>query len=149
MFSPSKKEPAPKRSSVAPSANSNSLNSLVQGTVIEGTVNAQNDIRIDGKLTGNLICSGKVIIGPQGFIEGDIKCDNAVIEGRFDGVLTVSELLNVKETATINGEITTNKLIVQSGAIFNVACRMGGQTLKEFTKPKSKSDKEIVSFLKE
>lgn len=36
----------------------------------------------------------------------------------------MTELLNVRETAEVEGEITTNKLIVQSGAKFNVACKM-------------------------
>jgi cytoskeletal protein CcmA (bactofilin family) len=47
-----------------------------------------------------------------------------VIEGRFNGILLVSELLNVRETAEVDGEITTNKLLVQSGARFNVTCKM-------------------------
>jgi cytoskeletal protein CcmA (bactofilin family) len=57
-------------------------------------------------------------------VEGEIRCQNAVIEGRFKGIMFVNEMLNVKETAEIDGEITTNKLLVQSGAKFNVACKM-------------------------
>jgi cytoskeletal protein CcmA (bactofilin family) len=103
-----------------------SLNSLVQGTVIEGTVTSESDIRIDGTIKGKLFCNAKVIIGPAGTIEGEIKCKNAVIEGKFQGTLEVAELLNVREMASVSGDVRTNKLIVQSGAVFSVNCTMGG-----------------------
>ena len=69
----------------------------------------------------------EIIIGETGLIEGQINCTNAVVQGRFEGTLNVKELLNVRKTAVINGEITTNKLIVEAGAIFNVSCKMGKQ----------------------
>lgn len=100
------------------------LNALVKGTVIEGTVRCDSDLRVDGAIKGKLSCSSKVIIGPTGSVEGEIRCQNAVIEGIFKGNLYVTELLNVRETAEIDGDVTTNKLIVQSGAKFNVACKM-------------------------
>jgi len=73
---------------------------------------------------GKIYCDAKVIIGPSGTVEGEISCQNAVIEGRFEGVLEVKELLNVRETAFINGDVSTGKLIVQPGAVFNVVCKM-------------------------
>lgn len=107
----------------------NVTNSIVDGTTIRGDINANNDIRIDGALYGNLDCGGRVIIGAQGKVEGDISCVNAIVEGSFTGKLTVKELLSVKETGVVNGEIQTDKLMVQTGALFNVTCSMGGQIL--------------------
>ncbi len=115
---------------VRDSANSQSTNSLVRGTTIEGTITTESDIRIDGKLVGHLISKGKVIIGPSGEIKGDIECQNAMIEGHFSGRLQVHELLQIKETAQVEGEVQTSKLVVQSGSIFNVTCSMGGKTMK-------------------
>ena len=105
------------------------INSLGQGTKLVGDLNAQNDMRIDGTLEGNLSCAGKLILGPKGLITGQIDCQNAVIEGSIDGIIRVKELLQVKESANITGEITTSKLMVQPGAIFNVKCSMGGQKI--------------------
>ena len=122
----------------APS-NLQSNNSLVQGTRIEGNVFTESDIRIDGKLIGSLNSKGKVIIGPSGQIEGEIHCANAVVEGRFSGTLVATELLQIKESAHVEGDINTNKLIVQSGSTFNVNCKMGGQKIKEL-KGKKKSN---------
>ena len=109
-----------------------SINSLVEGTSIEGHLSSKSDIRIDGKLNGTLECAGKVIIGPTGFIQGEINCKFAVIEGRFEGTVIVEDTLQVREKAMINGDVTTGKLIVQTGAIFNVTCKMGGQVLGDY-----------------
>ena len=127
MFNNSKNEQKGKTNGLIASASSTSSNSLIQGTNIEGNVQAEKDIRIDGTLRGSLTCKGKVIIGPTGFIAGDIQCENAVIEGRFEGILIVGDVLHVKETAKVDGDVTTQKLVVQPGSIFNVKCKMGSQ----------------------
>jgi len=123
MFGNTKNESKSNGAISTPSTTSS--NSLVQGTNVEGTVQAEKDIRIDGTMKGTLICKGKVIIGPTGTIIGDVQCENAVIEGRFEGVMTVGEVLHVKETAKVEGDISTQKLIVQPGSLFNVKCKMG------------------------
>ncbi len=126
MFNNTKNDTKGKTNGLIASASSSS-NSLVQGTNIEGTVQADKDIRIDGTLKGTLNCKGKVIIGPTGYITGEVQCENAVIEGRFEGVLLVNDILHVKETARVEGDVTTQKLVVQPGSIFNVKCKMGAQ----------------------
>lgn len=126
MFGGKEKNGSVTRSSSS-SSNLGALNTLVEGTIVEGQVTAKSDIRIDGMIRGSLTCDGKVIIGATGFVEGQIKCDSAVIQGRFEGTLDVKDLLNVRQTAKINGEISTGKLIVESGAVFNVTCKMGNQ----------------------
>jgi len=134
-----KDQPVSQKKSSSSSSMSNSSNSLVAGTQLEGTVKADNDFRIDGALIGNLHCKGKVIIGPTGSVDGEINCVNALVEGNFNGVLKAKELLSVKETAKITGEIVVDKLQVQSGAVFNVKCQMGGQTISNVNKNASKS----------
>lgn len=116
----------PRNGSVTP-VNPNAFNSLVHGTVVEGTVRSESDIRVDGLIKGKLFCDAKVVIGPTGQIEGEIRCANAVVEGKFEGTLVVNELLTIRENAVVSGEVTTGKLLVQSGAVFNVNCNMGGQ----------------------
>ena len=115
----------PTNNSSMTSTGSSGINALVKGTHIEGSITAQNDIRIDGSVEGNLNCSGKLIIGPEGRLDGEAICKNAVIEGRFEGVLTVEEILDVRESANVSGNIKTGKLLVQTGATFNGNCDMG------------------------
>ena len=102
-----------------------SVNSIGEGTFVEGTINADSDIRIDGEIKGNLSCKGKLILGERGKIVGDIECTNALIEGEIRGKIVVKELLQVKDSAIIDGDISTDKLNVDSGAVFNVNCNMG------------------------
>ena len=126
MFGSNKNKDAGK-TSIMPTSSSHSLNSLVQGTVVEGKVKATNDIRVDGSIKGDLICDAKVIIGPSGSVEGTIKCVNAVIEGSFDGKMLVKELLNIRESAKVSGEVNYGKLIVQSGAVISGSYEVGGE----------------------
>jgi len=101
------------------------INTLVEGTHLEGTINTQSDLRVDGQVNGTIHCDGKLIIGAPGVVEGDVVANNAVIEGRFDGNLHVHEVLDVRETAEVTGEIKTGKLLVQNGATFTGNCDMG------------------------
>jgi cytoskeletal protein CcmA (bactofilin family) len=142
-----KKEQPAKKMNTSSTSSSNSINALVSGTTIEGKVKASNDFRIDGTLIGTLECKGKVIIGPSGVVDGEINCINALIEGKFDGNLRVKELLSVKDSAKITGEIVTDKLLVQSGAVFNVKCQMGGQTISNVSTSQSPSTKSLKKDL--
>ena len=116
-------------------SNSSAINTLVEGTHVDGTINSTNDIRIDGRITGTINCEGKLIIGPSGKVEGIVVCQNAVIEGYFSGDLQVKEVLDVRESATILGEIKTSKLLVQNGATFNGNCDMGSKLKNLSTTP--------------
>lgn len=125
------------------SLTSKSINSLVLETKVEGTINTKNDIRIDGSLVGTLICQGKVIIGTKGRVEGEINCENAVIEGEFKGEIKVSDLMIVQDTARIEGDVFTEKLQVEPGAIYNVKCTMGGQQIKASKEKPSQAEAKI------
>lgn len=111
----------------SPVRSSNSLlhNSLVKGSRLEGNVISDNDFRIDGEFVGNLNCTARVIIGPTGEFKGEIDCENAIIEGRFNGNLLIRGVLEVREGAVIEGDVETHKLVVQSGSVFDVNCSMG------------------------
>ncbi len=104
---------------------SSNINTLVEGSHSEGTINTQNDLRVDGTIVGTVNCGGKLIIGPTGNVDGEVTSQNAVIEGRFNGVLTIHDILDVRDTASVTGEIKTGKLLVQNGATFTGSCDMG------------------------
>lgn len=99
-------------------------NRIVEGTTIKGDIISQADFRLDGNLIGNFQSGGKIVIGPAGSIVGDIVCKNADIEGKFDGKIQVEELLSIKATAHINGEVSVGKLSVEPGAVFTASCVM-------------------------
>lgn len=104
---------------------SNSSNNIGKGTVLEGNVETFGNIRIEGKVLGNIKSKSKVVLGQSSHVDGNILAQNAEIEGEVQGTLEVSELLVLKPTSIIHGDIKTNKLVVESGAQFNGGCKMG------------------------
>ena len=99
-------------------------NRIVEGTIIKGDIISQADFRLDGELTGNFQTKGKIVIGPAGSVTGDIVCKNADIEGKYKGKIQVLEILNVKNKASIYGEVICGKLSVEPGADFSASCMM-------------------------
>ena len=113
-------------SSKAEAVNSpDKLNRLVEGTSVKGDVKTDSNFRLDGELIGTLNTLGKLVVGPQGRIEGDIICGNADIEGEVIGNIRVDGTLLLKATANVKGNIITQKLGIETGATFNGNCQMG------------------------
>ncbi|MFH6767385.1 polymer-forming cytoskeletal protein [Gaetbulibacter aquiaggeris] len=121
--------------------NSSSQNIIAQGTKITGDFNSEGDFRIDGTIEGNIITSGKVVVGKSGFIKGTLQGTEAHFEGKFSGKLTLSGVLTLKSTAHIEGEVIVGKLSVEPGATFNVTCIMKG-TVKEMNKGGQQREQE-------
>jgi len=128
------------KESKAASSEINGTNQIMVGTTITGDVVCDGNIRIDGILNGNLSAKGKVVIGPNGVIDGELNCQNADISGTVKAKVTVAELLTLKSTAKLNGDISTNKLSIEPGANFSGACSMGG-IVKDFAKHGAGSEK--------
>ncbi len=100
------------------------INLISAGTDITGDVKSNGDIRIDGSLKGNLNTKGKVVIGPTGKVNGEVICKNSEVSGVVEGKITVSQLLNLKASSKIVGDIVTAKLSIEPGAIFSGYCKM-------------------------
>ena len=119
------------------------VNMIGAGTVITGDVFSKGDIRVDGTLKGSVITEGKVVLGREGIIEGDIECKDADISGTIKAKISVSQLLSLKATAKLNGDIITNKLSIEPGAEFTGSCSMGAviKYIKDAgkTEPKEKT----------
>ena len=101
------------------------VNMIGAGTVITGDVYSKGDIRVDGILKGSVITESKVVLGKEGVIEGDIECSAADISGMIKAKITASQLLSLKTSAKLNGDIITNKLSIEPGAEFTGSCSMG------------------------
>ncbi len=113
---------------------SNNINLIGFGTEITGDITCSGDLRIDGNLTGNISSKGKVVIGETGRIKGEVSCKNSDISGIIDGKVIVVELLSLKSTAKINGDITTSKLAIEPGSKFTGYCNMTSENDKSTEK---------------
>jgi len=99
---------------------------IAPGTRIAGNVYSEEDIRIEGCLEGDLISKGKVILGPQSMLKGNVKCVNAEVSGIIEGDIEATEQLLLREKAQLKGSIKTSTLIIEPGASFNGTCEMYG-----------------------
>jgi cytoskeletal protein CcmA (bactofilin family) len=100
------------------------INLISLGTDITGDIISNGDIRIDGSLKGSLNTKGKVVIGPTGKIIGEVICKNSEVSGIVEGKITVGQLLNLKASSKILGDIVTSKLSIEPGAKFSGNCKM-------------------------
>ncbi len=118
------------------------INIIGAGTGITGDVNCSGDIRIDGTLTGNLNVQGKVVIGVTGKVKGEITCKNSEVEGKIEGKISVTELLSLKTSSSVLGDIKTSKLAIEPGATFTGNCSMNNSTSNSFIPPKTDDKKK-------
>lgn len=117
-------------------ATNSTINMISEGTSIKGDINANGDTRIDGELVGNISSKGKLVVGPKGKIDGEVHCTNVEVSGYIKGKVTASELLTLKSSSKIEGDIVAGKLAVEPGATFTGSCSMGTKTVNEPTKAK-------------
>lgn len=101
-------------------------NIIGNNTVFTGDITSDGDFRIDGTVDGTIKTKGRVILGKNGIVSGNVQCANADVEGTIVGTLSVDQLLTLKQTANIQGDVTMDKLSVEPGAVFNVNCTMKG-----------------------
>jgi len=115
------------------------INLIGVGTEIKGDVESTGDIRFDGSLVGNIRTKGKVVIGTTGSVKGEITCKNADVEGKIEGKINVQELLSLKASSVLLGDIIAKRLAIEPGARFTGYCNMNtdstfkdaGQEFKE------------------
>ena len=100
------------------------------GTVISGNIESKGDLRIDGYLKGNIVCKAKILLGPQGIVEGDITGEQADIQGTVTGRIRMNGLLHLHGKATVEGDIHASKLQIETSVNFNGQCHMGANIVE-------------------
>ena len=113
---------------------------IESSTSVKGDIVSEGDFRIDGTLEGSIKTKGKVVVGIDGSIKGAISCSNADVEGEINGNLFVSQVLSLRSSSIIDGDVVIGKLIVESGATFNATCSMNKEGKKADFKVVKKPD---------
>ena len=106
------------------------LNLIAPKTELVGDITTITDIRIDGILNGNLKTDGRLVVGVEGVIKGEVTCKSAEIEGNLEGEIEVFDLLTLKKTSSLSGTVTTGQLMIEPGAVFSGNCKMGSEAKK-------------------
>lgn len=101
-------------------------NVIGKGTVIEGNVQAEGDLVVEGLVKGDVTTKTKLVTGPSSMIEGNILAQHAEIAGRVQGTVKALGLLVINSSGTILGDVITKDLNVESGSTFNGRLQVGG-----------------------
>lgn len=125
------------------------VNLISEGTEIQGEIHSNDDIRIDGTLKGVVHSKSKVVIGSTGKVDGEVYCQSADVLGKLEGTVNVEDILFLKASARIEGDIKTGKLVVESGATFDGKCHMGASGSQQAKQNRIEPKQENKSIQKE
>ncbi|MBK8557681.1 MAG: polymer-forming cytoskeletal protein [Lewinellaceae bacterium] len=98
---------------------------IAKGTVIEGKFMCSENVRLDGVIKGEVKVDKRLVMGEGSAVQGNIQARDAAIKGTVKGDLVIEEALHLMETAVIEGNITARTMIVEEGARYNGACKIG------------------------
>jgi cytoskeletal protein CcmA (bactofilin family) len=87
-------------------------------STVRGEVEIKGTLRVDGKIEGN-IRSDWVVIGPKGVVKGDILASGVAVGGVIEGNINSKEAVEIKNKGRVSGDITTPKLVIMEGGIFD------------------------------
>lgn len=115
------------RKETTPTSSSGVHNVLSSGTVLTGNLVTEDDIRIDGIIEGNIISQGKIIIGNNGHVSGNVDCVNLDLLGKITGNISCQDTVILRSTANLHGDINTQIIEIEPGAKFSGNCKMLNQ----------------------
>ena len=127
------------------------MNTIIgKDTVINGTLDVQGSLRIDGTIKGKIICSDCVTVGATGLVEAEIEAATAIIAGRMSGNVHTSEKIELQAKCEMEGDLKTKSLVIEQGAVFCGACNMK-ETRGDlgFLPPQETEKKEVLSTASE
>ncbi len=104
----------------------NATNVLASGIEITGSIKFSNDMIIDGKIDGEIKSEkGKVTIGENATVTGDIQAGEVKVYGKVDGKIK-SDRCELKKNSILNGDIETKAFSCEEGAKLSGKTAIGG-----------------------
>jgi len=101
------------------------LNTIIgKDSIIEGTIEVQGELRVDGMVRGKISATESLTVGDSGRVEADLNVKIAVIGGKVNGTIFAQDKIELQSKAEVEGDIATKNLIVEEGAIFHGRCNM-------------------------
>lgn len=104
-----------------------SHNLISECTIIWGKIVSDDDLRLDGTLTGDIDVTGMLVIGSGGSIEGNVTCHSLQVMGRIKGNICVKGSMSIYETGTVEGDIIVGNITIVNGAKFNGKCTIADE----------------------
>lgn len=102
----------------------NEVSRIAAGTEVKGNLISSSDIRIDGMFEGDLVTTGKLVLGEKAVLKGNAVCTSADVWGNIEGELYVGEAVTFKSTASFKGNLKTVKICIEMGVRFTGNCQI-------------------------
>ena len=95
------------------------MGTIGQSVVIQGELSAREDLTIEGQVKGKIeLDDHELTVGPNGRIEAEVLAKVVNVMGKFDGNITASDSINIRETATVDGALVAPRVGLTEGASF-------------------------------
>lgn len=104
---------------------------------ITGDLKSEGSVRIDGKIDGEIVASGDVIIGDQAVVNAHISAEYCEISGSVTGNVHTETQLKIFKSGNLTGDITVSSFTIEEGGIFRGNCDINPEKRDR----KTKSDK--------
>ncbi len=106
-------------------SNGKTLNTIIgKGSIVEGTLNITNSVKVDGVIKGKLNCAETLILSRDGVIEAEVNVKNAVIGGKIIGNIKAEGKVELEAHSSVRGDLIVKQIIINDGATFHGNCNM-------------------------
>ncbi len=106
-----------------------------KSVVVKGELSGSEDLYLDGEVEGNIeLHDHALTIGPNGKVRANIHARDVVVHGKVDGNIQGTERVELKKSAVLSGDITTQRIIIEDGAFFKGAIDIQKETPKVVAK---------------
>ena len=95
------------------------MNIVGVGTVVEGKIRSQGNVRIDGRMIGDISASESLAVGVNGEVEGNITAKNVMVGGKVRGTINASEKIVLEGKSVVRGDIRATRLVIDEGSVFD------------------------------
>ena len=123
------------------SKNEQEFTQVGRNVQVNGDIAGKTDLRIAGKVYGNVTIDGELILEKLAIIDGDVKCGAAILAGVIKGNVDCKTKLILQDNAKIIGNVKANQLVINEGAVFQGSCDMNET-------PASKKEKKSTDYIK-
>lgn len=98
---------------------------LTSGCHFTGKMFCRGSTRVGGKVDGEIVSEGLLILEEEAVVSADIQCDEIVLQGRINGTIKAKTRVEMSQTCVFNGDVITPCLVIEDGAHFSGRSSMG------------------------
>jgi len=135
--------PTPTRPSLEPTRSKEFQSEMAhigKSVIIRGELSGSEDLYLDGEVEGNIsLMDHNLIVGPNGRVRANIVAKDVVVHGKVDGNVQGHDRVELKKSAVLSGDISTQRIVIEDGAFFKGAIDIRKES------GKSESKREVAS----